>query len=411
MARNTLTMKRIFTLSALAAAALSASASTLEVKIENPLDAARQAVPVTVNLHENAPGMNPAGAIVKINGEIIPCQIDDLNADGVADELVFVTDVAPQATVTASVELTSAPTDTVFTPKTYAYIKLRDEKKKYPKVVAVEFPGDADTRTMYNSIYGHGAVMEGLYNAIRIYMDNRQSVDVYGKNTKQLELDVTGFYTTPEQLAAGYGHDILWAGQSVAAGSFRGYQNGNPVYIDSVASRGQRVVVSGPVRSIVRIDDHGWNYNGTHHDMSQFYTLWADHRDYDVDVFIKGTTPADVYATGVQKMESDNTGFVQPDGLAGCWGSNIPEKKYADLVEWVGLGVSVDPASLSGTAEDEVNYLTFVAPDADGHIGYGINIASARENGGFKDAASWHEHLRRWHAERLTPCRVTVTRK
>ncbi|MDE6485265.1 MAG: DUF4861 domain-containing protein [Duncaniella sp.] len=404
-------MKHIITISALALAALSASAASLEVKIENPLDASRTAVPVTVNLHEYAPGMNPASAVVTINGEVIPCQIDDLDADSMADELVFVTDVAPRGTVTAQVELSETPSEVVFQPKTYAYIKLRDEKKKYPKVVAVEFPGDADTRTMYNSIYGHGAVMEGLYNAIRVYMDNRQSVDVYGKNTKQLEMDVTGFYTTPEQLAAGYGHDILWAGQSVAAGSFRGYQNGTPVYIDSVASRGQRVVVSGPVRSIVRVDDHGWNYNGTRHDMSQFYTLWADHRDYDVDVFIKGTTPADVYATGVQKMESDNTGFVQPDGLAGCWGSNIPEKKYADLVEWVGLGVSVAPASLSGTAEDEVNYLTFVAPDADGHISYGINIASAREEGGFKDAADWYDHLRQWHAARNNPCKVTVTRK
>ncbi|MDE6415520.1 MAG: DUF4861 domain-containing protein, partial [Duncaniella sp.] len=284
-------MKHFFTLSALAMTALSASAASFEVKIENPLDAARKAVPVTVNLHEYTPGMNPASAVVTIAGEVIPCQIDDLDADGVADELVFVTDVAPQATVTAQVELSDAPAEMTFEPKTYAYIKLRDEKKKYPKVVAVEFPGDADTRTMYNSIYGHGAVMEGLYNAIRVYMDNRQSVDVYGKNAKQLEMDVTGFYTTPEQLAAGYGHDILWAGQSVAAGSFRGYQNGNPVYIDSVASRGQRVVVTGPVRSIVRIDDHGWNYNGTRHDMSQFYTLWADHRDYDVDIFIKGTTP------------------------------------------------------------------------------------------------------------------------
>ncbi|MDE5785021.1 MAG: DUF4861 domain-containing protein, partial [Duncaniella sp.] len=313
-------MKHIITFSALALAALSASTASLEVKIENPLDAARTAVPVTVNLHEYAPGMNPASAVVTINGKVIPCQIDDLDADGMADELVFVTDVAPRGTVTAQVELSDSPAEVTFEPKTYAYIKLRDEKKKYPKVVAVEFPGDADTRTMYNSIYGHGAVMEGLYNAIRVYMDNRQSVDVYGKNTKQLEMDVTGFYTTPEQLAAGYGHDILWAGQSVAAGSFRGYQNGTPVYIDSVASRGQRVVVSGPVRSIVRIDDHGWNYNGSRHDMSQLYTLWADHRDYDVDVFIKGTTPADVYATGVQKMESDNTGFVEPDGLAGCWG-------------------------------------------------------------------------------------------
>ena len=53
--------------------------------------------------------------------------------------------------------------------------------------------------------------METAPVALRIYMDNRQSVDIYSKTTPQLELDVTGFYTTRDQLAQGYGCDILWA--------------------------------------------------------------------------------------------------------------------------------------------------------------------------------------------------------
>lgn len=388
--------------------AIGASAETLEVTVENPSAHGRKAVPVVVDLKAAGVSAQVKSAVVKVLGKEIPSQLDDLDGDGVADELVFVKDLGPRVRAIATVELSTEPSATVYEPKTYAYIKLRDEKKKYPKVTAVEFPGDADTRTMYNSIYGHGAVMEGLYNAIRVYMDNRQSVDIYGKNKPQLELDVTGFYTTPEQLAQGYGHDILWAGKSVAAGSFRGYQNGEPCYVDTVEARGQRVIVSGPVRSIVEVTDRGWTYNGTRHEMTQRYTLWADHRDYDVDVTIKGVTDADRFATGVQKMESDNTGFLGRDGLAGCWGSNVPEKKYEDLVEWVGLGVSVDPKYLAGVKEDEFNYLTFLLPDADGHISYGINIASVREDGGFKDAESWNKHLKQWHAARLKPCKITV---
>lgn len=400
-------MSKSFISLTLLSVALTSTASTLEVTVENPLDSPRKATPVVVNLAEAAPGEIVNSAIVTIDGKEIPCQVDDLNADGIADELVFVTDIAPVSKLKARIELSDAPAKT-YEPQTYAYIKLRDEKKKYPKVNAVEFPGDADLRIMYNSIYGHGAVMEGLYNAIRIYMDNRQSIDIYGKNKPQLELDVTGFYTTPEQLAQGYGHDILWAGKSVAAGSFRGYQNDTPCYVDTVQARGQRVIVSGPVRSIVEVYDRGWNYNGTHHDMSQLYTLWAGHRDYDVDIAIKGVTPADRFTTGVQKMESDNTGFVSPDGLAGCWGSNVPEKKYPELIEWVGLGVSVAPEYLGGVTEDDVNYLTFLRPDKDGRMSYGINLASVREEGGFTDADSWNKHLAQWHKERLNPCKVTV---
>ncbi len=400
-------MSKSFISLTLLSVALTSAASSLEVTIENPLDSPRKATPVVVNLAEFAPGETVNSAIVTIDGMEIPCQVDDLNADGIADELVFVTDITPKSAMKATVELSEAAAK-AYEPQTYAYIKLRDEKKKYPKVTAVEFPGDADLRIMYNSIYGHGAVMEGMYNAIRIYMDNRQSIDIYGKNKPQLELDVTGFYTTPEQLAEGYGHDILWAGKSVAAGSFRGYQNDTPCYVDTVQARGQRVIVSGPVRSIVEVYDRGWNYNGTRHDMSQFYTLWAGHRDYDVDINIKGVTPTDRFTTGVQKMESDNTGFVSPDGLAGCWGSNVPEKKYPELIEWVGLGVSVAPEYLNGVTEDDVNYLTFLRPDKEGHLSYGVNIASVREEGGFKDADSWNKHLAIWHKERLNPCKITV---
>ncbi|MCM1519785.1 MAG: DUF4861 domain-containing protein [Lachnoclostridium sp.] len=406
-------MKKFFITSVIAAMATSAMAATttLEVTVNNPGNTPREAVPVTVNLAEVVRGMNVASATVVIDGKEVACQLDDLNKDGVPEELVWVTDVAPKSAATAEVTLSDEGTMKTFEPQTYAYIKLRDEKKKYPKIVAIEFPGDADTRIMYNSIYGHGAVMEGFYNAIRIYMDNRQSIDIYGKNKLQLELDVTGFYTTPEQLAEGYGHDILWAGKSVAAGSFRGYQNHATCYIDTVASRGQRVVVSGSVRSIVEVTDHGWIYNGKRHEMTQRYTLWAGHRDYDVDINIIGTTPEDVYATGVQKMESDNEGFVATSGLAACWGSNVPEKKYADLVEWVGLGVSVDPKYLNGVTEDTDNYLTFLRPDRQGNISYGVNMASVREPDGFKDAPAWMKYLNQWHNDRLNPCTVTIKKK
>ena len=126
--------------------------------------------------------------------------------------------------------------------QTDAYIKLFDHHNQHPRIVSITYPGDANTLDMYNSIYGHGAVIENPWVAYRVYMDNRQSLDLYVKDKPQLELDVTGFYTTPEQLAQGYGCDVLWAGKSIAAGSFRGYQDGKPVTIDTVATRTQTIL-------------------------------------------------------------------------------------------------------------------------------------------------------------------------
>jgi hypothetical protein len=401
---------KVITLSLLAlATALTGGSSGLKVTVNNPHKQARKAVPVVIDLDKWAPGVTVTDASAIAAGTQLPVQFDDLDNDGIADELATVVDVPASGKADIEIKLNEAPSSQV-APLVNAYIKMRDEKKKYPRIVSIAFPGDADTRTMYNSIYGHGAVIEGLYNAIRIYMDNRQSIDVYSKVTPQLELDITGFYTTPEQVKQGYGRDILWAGKSVAAGSFRGYQAGNPVTIDTVEVRGQRVVASGPVRAIIEVTDDGWQYNGRRHNMVQRYTLWGGHRDYQVDVDITGDTAADIYATGIQKLETDNRGFIRPDGLAGSWGSNIPEKKYPELVEQVGLGLWTPAGCRVETRQDDVNYLTLLKPDRKtGLITYHVNIAGDREKDGFKDSDSWFKHLEQWKRELETPCTVTVT--
>lgn len=274
--------------------------------------------------------------------------------------------------------------------QTDAYIKLHDRKGKHPRILSITYPGDADLLDMYNSIYGHGAVIENPWVAYRVYMDNRQSLDLYVKQTPQLELDVTGFYTTPEQMEQGYGCDVLWAGKSVAAGSFRGYQNGNPVTIDTVASRTQTIV--NP--STVEVVDKDWIYNGHPIQMKQTYSMQPDSRDLFVEIELEGYDPEDVFATGVQKLETDNQGFIQDNGLAASWGSNIPDKSHPEFVEQVGLAIRVNPKNLLEAREDEVNYLFLVKPDSEGKIRYRVTASGDREKNGFKDAASWFNYVK-----------------
>lgn len=273
--------------------------------------------------------------------------------------------------------------------QTDAYIKLYDHYGQHPRIVSITFPGDANLLDMYNSIYGHGAVIENPWVAYRVYMDNRQSLDLYVKQTPQLELDVTGFYTTPQQMEQGYGCDVLWAGKSIAAGSFRGWQNNSPVTIDTVASRTQTIL--GP--DAVEVVDRDWIFNGHPIQMSQTYRMKPDSRDLFVTVKLDGFMPDDMFATGVQKLESDNKGFVNPQGYAASWGSNIPDKNHPEIVENVGLAIMIDPQNLVKSMEDDLNYLFLVRPDSNGEIRYRVIAAGDREKGGFKSAESWFEYV------------------
>lgn len=274
--------------------------------------------------------------------------------------------------------------------QTDAYIKLRDEKKTHPRIESITFPGDANTRYMYDAIYGHGAVIENPWVAYRVYMDNRQSLDLYVKQTPQLELDVTGFYTTPDQLKEGYGIDVLWAGKSIAAGSFRGLQNGEPITIDSVASRTQKVLDD----HTIQVNDKDWLYNGHPIQMTQTYSVLPNSRDLFVEIKLDGYLPDEVFATGIQKLESDNQGFINSDGRAASWGSNVPDKNHPDIIEQVGLGIIVEPENVVSTEESDLNYLIKVRPNSDGVIRYRVIACGDREKNGFSNYADWSKYIK-----------------
>lgn len=274
--------------------------------------------------------------------------------------------------------------------QTDAYIKLRDEKKTHPRIESITFPGDANTRQMYDAIYGHGAVIENPWVAYRIYMDNRQSLDLYIKQTPQLELDITGFYTTPDQLKEGYGIDVLWAGKSIGAGSFRGLQNGMPTTIDSVSSRTQKVLDDHTIQMI----NKDWIYNGHPIQMTQTYSMSPTSRDLFVEIKLEGYLPEEVFATGIQKLETDNQGFINDDGRAASWGSNIPDKKHPEIVEQVGLGIIVESENVVKAEETDLNYLVTVRPNSEGLIRYRVIAAGDREKNGFTSYEEWSKYIK-----------------
>lgn len=278
----------------------------------------------------------------------------------------------------------------------HAHMKLWDRKYRFPRVNQVEFQGDVPQLAMYDAVYGHGAMWENEYIGFRVYVDHRQSVDLYGKKRAQMELDSINFYSSPELMAQGFGEDILFVGPSVGAGSFRSFEDGKPTFVNPVRARGQRVINEGPDTAIVEIYAKDWAYQGRLLEFRQRFTAVRGHRDVRVDVWIEGCTDNDVFATGVQKLESENQGFMDRRGLVGSWGSNVPDKEnHPELVETLGIGVRIDKQNLVEVREDELNYLCLVHP-TDGHIRYWLAAASDMQEEGeaFHSAKDWFRWLR-----------------
>ena len=124
-------------------------------------------------------------------------------------------------------------------------------------------------------------------NCSESYFDARQTLDLYGKFKKQLELKETQFYTDDDQKKMGYGDDVLWVGQTFGLGAFRGWDGQQPTLVEPVATRTQRIISYGPLRTIVEVIDKGWqlptanSQKPTAINMTLRYTQYAGHRDTD----------------------------------------------------------------------------------------------------------------------------------
>ncbi len=394
--------------------AIAASAQTFTIDVSNPLDIPQTDVPVVVNLHEVLHEQATQVTSVRVTNSAtnaeIASQLDDLDGDLCYDELALAVDVAAQGSVRLECSVSVDAPQREYTPRVNAFMKVWDRKYRYPRINAIEYTGGNEPLATYDAIYGHGAQWESELVGFRIYIDHRQSIDLYGKPTPQLVLDQTNFYSTREDLAAGRGEDILFVGASVGAGSFRGYLNGEPTYVDSVLARGQRVLASGPVRTIVEVTDRGWLYDGKAIEMRQLYTMYAGHRDVQVDVQLRNHDAADLFCTGSQKLEMDNHGFITADGLCGSWGRNVPDKAQADLIEGVGIGVYVPAPYLYSIKEDSLNYLTIVQPKLNA-VRYHLAVCAGMERAGFQSAEAWFDWLRGWQWVLQHPCAVSAALK
>lgn len=299
--------------------------------------------------------------------------------------------------------------------------KERAERKE---IQSLTVSGKVD---VYNSLHHHGPAFESELVGYRIYFDHRQTVDIYGKRHKGLELNHTQFYPTAGDLAAGYGDDVLWAGTTVSVGSLRGFAEGQPTFIEPVERRTERIVEYGPDKAVIEVDVEGWQYHGQRINMTQRYTLYAEHRDVRVDVTFSGIDAVPPpFCTGVLKF-AGGMELTDHDGLCATWGSNwaYGPKDTLDVSRkaTVGVAVCIPPRYVAGEPANKDNILYLLSPappeadrdtkakrayataptPADYTITYYLAFCSAAEEweGSFHNADEWFTWVKQWKKEIL----------
>lgn len=384
---------------------------TVNVKVTNNASFNRQSVPVVIALDKYGP---VASALVKGDGTEIPCQLDDLDSDGQFDELCFLTDLERKQTRDFSITLSQEGKPREYKPQVYVEMMLANKKIKETNkqdIYISSLTVDRDVNP-YNQLHHHGPAFENDMVAYRVYFDHRQTIDIYGKYRRGLEIMQTQFYPDETQKALGYGDDVLWVGETLGLGTLRGFDGSRPTMVKDVEQRGQRIVSRGPLRTIVEMVDKQWKPSADAQpvDMTTRYTLYAGRRDLLVDVNFSRPVADLRFSTGIINVKN-STEYSDKKGIRGCWGTDWPvsEKDSAGHKrETVGLGICIPRASLvQELPADNDNYAYEIAIRGN-QFHYAVSFCSDNENFGYHNADDWFNYLKLWKREREQPVVVKI---
>lgn len=381
----------------------------LTVEVNNRWEHDKADEPVVVRLADVKPGFRVRSAVVTDGTVEVPSQLDDLDGDLRADELAFVADMPARTVRQFTVTLSDAPSAKQYTPRVFAEMLARDSKKgRYVPVQSVTVPG---TAASYSMLHHHGPAFESELVGYRIYFDKKQTIDPYGKFHKRLEIEESQFYPTDEQLARGFGDDVLMVGNSGGVGALKGWDGTVATHIEPVAFRTERILAYGPVRTVTDVEVKGWEYQGSELNMTNRYILYAGHRDLRVEVSFDAPLDKEVFCAGVQRiMGNETVSFSDHEGLVGSWGRHWPVTdtvKYAK--ETVGLATCIPSRYVGQEVEDKDNFLYTVSAPGSRGFHYHTMFTSRKETFGYPDAKAWFAYMQEWKEALQHPVEVKVT--
>ena len=416
---------------------------TLEVS--NPNEVVYKDAPVCVKLPEV---FKYKSATVCVDGQEIASQLDDLNGDGVYDELSLVVDLEAKASKTLEVTFGKKPLpadryeNRVFTDMRMRVVKkgrtidLREENYQIDTISEVE-------DTHYSDVYPHGLCFENELMGYRVYFNAGHGTDLYGKRVPQLELDRSMWYTPEIRDSAAlynYGEDYIVVGATASLGTLRGWDDSkwDPAYLNTVADRKSidpcmqnitpfdwrqaHIVAKGPVRTVVDMNVEGWQYQGRKLNLKARYILYAGNREHQIVNQLEGAEGLE-FVTGVMKVGSLNTDSIDEamikyefDGHGYCasYGKDWPDPnhKLFPYMSKAALAVSIPEANVTRTLDRREQILYGLKLNADGSVIYRAACAApdletfAPYEDGRWNYKRWFEWAKAWSQQQ--PAIVTV---
>jgi hypothetical protein len=314
------------------------------------------------------------------SGKDLITQAVDLDDNSVYDEFLFQADLASNETRT-------------FTLSVGALLDLRpSDFKAYGRFVQERrddfaWENDRIAHRMY------GAALETWEHEPL----TSSSVDVWTKKVRHLVIN-NWYMIDDYHQDHGEGADFYSAGNTRGCGG-DGIWAGGKLY-PSANFHGSKLIANGPIRVMFELSYPPWDVKDTKVSEVKRVTLDAG---WNLDRFesfyrVEGSAADLQYAVGIRKTK-ETVKTYDASGVLRTW---EPLKEGH-----LGIGVIVDPATITLTTEDPKNYLIVAKLPADGHVSYYAGFGWD-QSGDFASVSDWDKHLAQASLRLRTPVEITM---
>jgi hypothetical protein len=288
----------------LAALGLSdASAQEITFMVRNPSTAERRREPVVVpwdTLLQKAPGLPLSVEVRDALGNFEESQVDDLDCDGRPDELAFLADFRPQEERVFTVRASLGPrprgegmrTDAADWKRVDGVLRSLDDDN---------VPGSERVRGSYRF---DGVGWESELTAYRLYLDERNAVDILGKRRPGLYWNFIGTSGVDYQLDLEWGMDVLHVGPALGIGGMGLWVADSLLKPINLDRQRTRIVARGPVRAVVRVEYTGWSVGKGKVDLVSTFLQYAGDRACEHHIERTSDGRLDTLAVGIVRHDS-----------------------------------------------------------------------------------------------------------
>lgn len=295
-------MRKLVILSAILLIGISSCTKKNALVLTNPLAIDRPDEIIIVKRAdlEAKVGVVPEGfaPVLKLNGQNVPSQADDLNGDGKWDELAFVVNFKASETLNLDVENVAVAAYPQFEKRTNVRLGILQPDHSYLEVDEYMAPSYKDSFKIIAQ--GESVSWENDKMGFRNYFDCRNVKDLFGKLKPELIIDKIHTPEIPDyHVLSDWGMDVLHCGSSVGSGGLALLEADSLYRLGSTDGYQYKKVLEGPVRSMFDLIYTGWHVADQNLSAVERISIYPGKYWFQSDVTVSGFSGEKQIVTGI----------------------------------------------------------------------------------------------------------------